>query len=321
MFMMVAVWLVAGCRRDAAITPALESNVVAVVSGTPIFAETLASEISQRFGTPVGGVTQARRMEALEALIRKEALYAKAVAAGFDRKPEIQSRIRNLVAERFADGAFAVVAEPVSDAAVSNVYASDRAKFTVPAAVRYSAIFVNVPTKATAEARTVSEEKVARLLAEAKSAPAAFGALATRVSEDQATRYRGGDLGWITLGTDDADTALVAELRKLTKPGEIGGPVPTDRGFQIVQVTELRPEAVRPLAEVRERIRHELIRQSAGEAERRNELAIRQGLEIQVFRDRVEAVATPAEGPRPPAGPGGTRAEISKTVSQQVSEQ
>lgn len=309
----------AGCRKNETTTALPGSNVVAMVSGTPIFAEALASEVSRRFGNSAA-ITSAQRNEALDALIRKEALYAKAVAAGFDRKPEIQARIRTMVAERFADGAFPVVAEPVSDLIVSNSYMADRAKFTVPGAVRYASIFISSPTKASPEAKKSAEEKMAALLAEAKASPDSFSALVARVSEDQTTRYRGGDAGWIALDGRGSDPALVAELKKLSKPGDIGGLVRTERGFQIIKLIEIRPETVRPLAEVRDRIRHELIRHNAGEAERRSALAIREGLDIQIFKERVDAISTPAGEPRPPAGPGGTRAEVSQAAVKPISE-
>ncbi len=315
-----AAFAVVGCREQETASTMPGSNVVAVVAGVPISKEALSTELSRRFGTS-GKVTPAQKKEALDALIRKEALYARAVAAGFDRKPEIEARIRNMVAERFADQAFAAVAEPVSDLIVSNTYLADRAQFEVPAAVRYSSLVISVPAKASPEARAALEQKALGLVADAKADPGSFAALVARASEDRATRYRGGDAGWVSLDGKGVDRALADELKKLSKPGDIGGPVRTEQGMQIIQLTGLRPASVRPFAEVRDRIRHELIRKNAVEAERRSAMAIRDGLKIEVFQERVDSVSPPAGGESgPPSGPGGTRAEVSQTALKQVSE-
>jgi peptidyl-prolyl cis-trans isomerase D len=67
-----------------------------------------------------------------------------------------------------------------------------------------------------------------------------FGALASELSTDTATKSKGGDLGWITKGTLDStlETAVWA-----LKVGEISQPIQTSAGWYIVQVIghEVRP--------------------------------------------------------------------------------
>jgi hypothetical protein len=46
-------------------------------------------------------LTTEQKLAALDHLIRQEALYAQAVAKGFDQTPEMQARIKQLIVAQF----------------------------------------------------------------------------------------------------------------------------------------------------------------------------------------------------------------------------
>jgi parvulin-like peptidyl-prolyl isomerase len=103
-----------------------------------------------------------------------------------------------------------------------------------------------------------------------------FGDLAKEFSQDPGSAEQGGDLGCVPRGQ------FVEEFDKAAfeaEEGEIVGPVETEFGFHLIEVTEIREESETPFREVRSDIEDQLVSQneSAGfetwfqtESERRN---------------------------------------------------
>ena len=85
-----------------------------------------------------------------------------------------------------------------------------------------------------------------------------FKELARENSQDPVSKENGGDLGCQAKG------AFIPEFDKAAfeaKEGEIVGPVKTEFGYHILEVTEIRPEKERSLEEVRSEIEEQLSRQ------------------------------------------------------------
>jgi parvulin-like peptidyl-prolyl isomerase len=82
------------------------------------------------------------------------------------------------------------------------------------------------------------EEAEAAAALEQMRGGASFEALAASQSQDEATKDKGGDLGWLPrMGRDAAfDEALFS-----LAPGQFSGPVQTLRGWEIIQVLERDP--------------------------------------------------------------------------------
>jgi len=90
--------------------------------------------------------------------------------------------------------------------------------------------------------------------------PADFAKLAKQYSQDPGSASAGGDVGVVARGAmvkpfEDA----VFEL----KEGQISDVVRTDYGFHVIRLTGLKPEHIKPLAEVRAEIATELKAQTA----------------------------------------------------------
>src|SRR5262245_21622129 len=99
------VLLLAGCSRTPSVTttPSAssadsgpDSNVVATVNGAVILRQALEARLKRngRVESPA---------QALEELIRTEAIYQKALAARFEQQPEIQARIKSLIVGQYRE--------------------------------------------------------------------------------------------------------------------------------------------------------------------------------------------------------------------------
>src|SRR5215212_5568280 len=82
-----------------------------------------------------------------------------------------------------------------------------------------------------------------------------FAKLAKEYSQDPGSAQQGGDLGCLGKGetVSNFDEALFN-----AKKGEIVGPVETEFGYHLIEVTDIRPPSTQPLEEVESQIRDQL---------------------------------------------------------------
>jgi peptidyl-prolyl cis-trans isomerase C len=89
-----------------------------------------------------------------------------------------------------------------------------------------------------------------------------FAQLAKEFSQDPGSAEQGGDLGCLGRGEtvpDFEDAVFGAEQ------GEILGPVETEFGYHVIEVTDIREEATQPLSEVETQIRDQLTTEAQAE--------------------------------------------------------
>ncbi|MDO9023258.1 SurA N-terminal domain-containing protein [Zwartia sp.] len=150
----------------------------------------------------------------------------------------------------------------VSDANIETFYKQNQARYGQPERRRVSHILIEVPASADetvkSKARVTAEDVAQR----AKAAPQSFAALAREFSQDSGSASQGGDLGWISKNmlVPQVETS-VFEL----EPGKISNVVESPFGFHIINVVEVQPASVKPLAEVKDDITNEIRKQLAAE--------------------------------------------------------
>ena len=147
-----------------------------------------------------------------------------------------------------------------SDAEIKAWYDERQDRYKLPEERRASHILILADKNATPEVIQAAEAKAADLLAQVKKNPADFAKLAKQYSQDPGSASAGGDVGAVARGAmvkpfEDAVFAL--------KEGQISDLVRTDYGFHVIRLTSVKPERVKPLAEVRTEIAAELKTQLA----------------------------------------------------------
>jgi peptidyl-prolyl cis-trans isomerase C len=143
-------------------------------------------------------------------------------------------------------------AEP-SDQEIQNYYEKNKeAQFTTPAQRCVRHILFNKDQKQKAE-------EVKQQLENGGD----FAKLAKENSQDPGSAAKGGDLGCLAKG----DTVPEFEQAVFgAKQGEIVGPVQTEFGYHILQVTDIKPAQTRSLQEVESQIRSQLSTEKQSEA-------------------------------------------------------
>jgi parvulin-like peptidyl-prolyl isomerase len=89
-----------------------------------------------------------------------------------------------------------------------------------------------------------------------------FAQLAQEFSQDPGSAEQGGDLG--CLGRGETVPNFEEAVFK-AEQGEIVGPVETEFGYHVIEVTDVREESTQPLSEVEAQIREQLTAEAQSE--------------------------------------------------------
>jgi peptidyl-prolyl cis-trans isomerase D len=143
----------------------------------------------------------------------------------------------------------------VSAEDIERYYEDNAQQYSTPEQVRASHVLLKTEGKEEAAVKKRAEE----LLAKAKAGED-FAQLATRFSEDDGSKVKGGDLGLFPKGQMVPEFDAVAFA---LQPGQISDLVKSQFGYHIIKVIEKNPAAKRPLDEVRAQIEDQIKSQRA----------------------------------------------------------
>jgi peptidyl-prolyl cis-trans isomerase C len=274
-----------------------QGPVLAMVDGSPITVDDLKAEMTRRGGA-ANFASREGLASLLEELVRLEVLGAKARRDGLDETYEARVEAKHQLAGQYRR----VHLEPrlanieVTDEEVEDFYDRHPERFAVPGAAHPALIYFSYGESASEERKRAVAELAAQVRAEAlaQDGHQHFGALAVRHSDDQATRYRGGDAGWLS---DDAHDlrwgANVVEAMRSLDPGELSEPIETPTGIYLVRVMATVPETLRPLNEVAAGIRQHLRAERARALTDEFYREAAAGVAVRVDEDRLAAIEIP----------------------------
>jgi len=123
-----------------------------------------------------------------------------------------------------------------------------------------SHVLIAVKPDAKDDEKKAAEAKAKAIAAEVRKKGVVFAEVAKRESQDPGSAGQGGDLGFFASGAmvkPFEDAAFAA------KKGEIVGPVASDFGYHVIQVTDIRPARVKSLADATPEIEAELKKNAA----------------------------------------------------------
>jgi len=262
--------LVSQCEKPATTGgPAKNENALATVGSQTITEKDLIQEATWR---QANHQAVPAAPELLKEMADRLALVEKAKQAGITDDPETQRHIHSIIIARLREKQLdtELAKVTVSDEELKAAYDARGAEFARKALDRFAILFQSADAKASdarkAEAKKQLEDAIA--LADAAPAPGGrgpaaggFGQVAAQHSEDQVTRYRGGDVGWIE--GDLKETRLPANVlaagRALEK-GKRSGVLEASDGFYVIMKTDARAGGARPLEEVADNLRQQLLR-------------------------------------------------------------
>jgi len=187
--------------------------------------------------------SDAMRAQIREVLINNEIIMQEASRAGIPKRADIQTQIdlgrQEIIVNNFLNDYIAK--HPITDADIQKEY--DTAKQQT-GTTEYKARHILVQT----------EDEAKKIIGDIKKG-GRFEDLAQKHSLDS-TKEKGGDLDWNIPGVFDktfSDAMVKLEKGKVTE-----APVRTRFGYHIIQLDDVRPVKIPPLAEVKQRIQQRL---------------------------------------------------------------
>ncbi len=294
-----AALLLTACRQEVSMEPPKPApESVAKVGDLEISRTELIEALAKRAKSLGIGATSDLKQQVLDELICERALLAKARAAGVDHDPELVRRWERMVVAKYeaAHKPDAEKQRAPTTVEVEQFYREHAAEYQRPERIRVALIQVKGSTKATEEKRVELRARAERVFALAQASGADFAELARLHSEDRATRYSGGDGGWMERGqTPPSWPREVADAAfTLATPGGLAPLVEAGGSFYVLNLIERQAGGVRPLAEVRDRIVHKLKEQQRIANEERFYAEQKAGVNVEINQAALEAVPLPA---------------------------
>lgn len=302
--MAISVLAPVSCRKEA---PVDESDVLAKVAGRPIRTADFEREL-ERLRTqrrPIAG-----KKALLDEIVEYEALLEYARKNRIDQDPEVRRAYRNLLIGKLKERDLAPKLEAitVTKEEIQAAYEVRRESLIKPELRRLSIIRI---AKAARTSETRMEELKATITVARELAATAegFTAAAAKFSEDQATRYRGGDIGWSEPGKPHGRIPIevLNAGHALQSDGELSSIIEAGDGFYLVSRTAAKLAELPPIQQVKDRLRAELLRDKREKVGAAFEQTIRSAISVELFPDRLGKVrwqaAVPSTEDVPPDNP------------------
>ncbi len=302
----------------AALGQSKPKDILATIEGRPLTADEFIAEFNRQVrGKSALGSDPAQMRKLLRDMVQVEALAAAARKSKYDQKPEVQKALRQFLARSFKTDAIGQRLRDVSVSSkeVEDYYASHPEEFSIPPRLRVALIRLDFSAKWPREkqdeqlnrARTAREEAL-KLGPDMRS----FGEVAVRYSVDQASRYRGGEIGWISRQDkgNSLDQAVVEAVFSLAQPGDISPIITAADGLYLARLMERSPGSQRLLAQVREAVaariaeekRNKIEEDFTREAEKTANVIIDEK-KFQSLAEELSARMKAAPSPSPDGGP------------------
>jgi hypothetical protein len=240
---------------------------VARVDGAPITIHDFVSESERLHAVP-----QALEEPAvfLQRLVDRQALVSLALREGVQRDPELSRQYDNMLIGALRERLLAPrLAElVVTDAGVQAHYDANQDRYRIAGSIRLAVL--RLQCRPDRQPETKDQLESVRQQVSATDGPAVgFGALAVANSDHQASRYQGGDIGWLRDGKGPSwlPPEVIAVAWELATPGQVSEVVALEQAVFLLRLIERKDAGVRPLADVAPAIRSELLAARRREAE------------------------------------------------------
>lgn len=266
------------CKKPAPAAAVPGEVPLATVGGQTITEKDLIKEAEWRKANHQAVPTPE---ELLKEMVNRLALVSRAKQTGLDSETDTKRRIESLLIaslrEKELDEKLAKI--EVADDELKAAYEARQAEFTRKGLDRFAILFQAIQPNSSPARRDEAKQRLNSAIAQAAANPApggrgaaagGFGTVAAEFSEDQISRFKGGDVGWVE--SDATQTRLPSTVLEAGRPLEAGkssGVIEAADGYYVIMKSDARPGGVRPFEEVSERLRQVMLRDKRREFEQR----------------------------------------------------
>ncbi|MCX7562780.1 peptidyl-prolyl cis-trans isomerase [Xanthomonadaceae bacterium XH05] len=259
-----------------------------------------------------------QKRQLLDDLVYRAVLVKAAERAGVTAQPELRRAVDQLIANRYLQDTLRQTQRElnVSDDEVRAFYDKSADEYSVPARKRVAMLKISVSPDAGEPAWNEALAKMRDARTQAQKLDAGvphFGPLARDFSDDPASRYRGGVIGWIAEGRSDRyshDRAVIDATRALDEPGSLSDVLRGQDGVYLVRLVESEPRQTRSFDQLAAGIRQRLMQQRLAESEQQFRQRLMREVGVEVRESVLAAISPlgppgqiPSQPQQPPAMP------------------
>lgn len=290
---------------------------VAIVDGEPISLGYVEAIAAVQNPIVLGDLMDEKgRFDFVDKMINMELMSAEAKRRGFDKDAEVEAVKKNQLASamhrRISSSA---KEEKPAEEDVRKYYDEHFSDYNKPPKVRIRQILVSDKGKA----QNLLKEIVSK-----KTDQREFRKLVQENSEDEATKLRGGDLGFVTLpkdyieGDPKVDPAVAEAAFKIKENGDVYPElVKTSSGFHILMRTGNRDKMNLSFEDARERLEMIVQRDQRNKKIEDTVEELKNRFKVEVFEENLKYVAIDlSDGPPEPNAKGGLTPKERRQIKQ-----
>jgi parvulin-like peptidyl-prolyl isomerase len=280
-----------------------DNSEVALVGEKAILTAQLIERLSDRSkGLNAANLTEQQKLYVLNDMIEREVQIAVARLAGYETELTIVAAVENLLINKLrSEQLDKLLADiTISQADVENYFQQNLQKYTTPAMTRLAIVRLSLSSQANSDKQADVKARAEQAYALALKLPYSvhgFGSLAAKYSDHQATRYAGGDLGWIKNDNSNKqiDDAVVAAMTNLNETDKMAPLVKGADGYYLVKLLDRRALKQQSLEQVGSNIQRILEREKRKSVEADWLLSLRKNIEpVEVNQAVLAGIQIPA---------------------------
>lgn len=244
----------------------------------------------------------------LDELVREARLLHHAKEKKLNQTPEFQSMMRRaLITKAQEDMGLTSIDEASvpTEEDLQRFYNEHAELFKVPERIRIAVIHIKVAPQAPDEAKAHCRARMEEALAAAQEAGSnadQWAQVVAKYSEDQATRYAGGDFGYIIKGaTEDVlSPTVLAAAFALASPGDISPIIEAPDGLWLLKLAERTDASVLPFKVAQPRVAAQWRSAQAGGRAKTVEARLAE-IPAETFLEKLASLELPhSSSPTPP---------------------
>lgn len=268
LFFVLVIFIAASAALAAGPAESPETKETAVLAriGNKVFTEKDLDAQIQGLPVEYRNILQnpVHRKSFMERIVQMEAFSLAARDEKMDEAEEVKKKLddaaKGILSQAYLQKVCPTPPDPPPEE-IEAFYKTHEGMFRKGDAVRARHILIQVPEGAGEDAVNQALEKAKTVRKQVDSGES-FWKLARDFSDDPATKYKGGDLGYFT---PERMEKPFSDAAFSMKKGETSDPVRTIHGFHIIQVEDRRPGETQELSAAAPRIRAMMIQEKQRE--------------------------------------------------------
>lgn len=272
-------------------SPTLNSDILAIIDGDVISKDEFIQQMTLRGGNRPGQYHEVKQRKfLLDFMINQKLMMNDAEVKGINKNDTVQRLYRKATIDKYLDEVLEskLDAVRVSDSEIKQHFEDNFSIYEKPARKRAAIIYKATNSETSAEEKEAIKQSLLAIkssVSELDTNTYHFGDLALENSDDRASMYQGGVIGWFIENPNRAykwDRSVIQELFKLSDNGDVSDVVETDQGLFLVRLVASENVNVKTLAQVSSGIKKQILKSKQDQVKRDfiNSLAANSKVEV-----------------------------------------